>query len=227
MTTLAELRGLLADDLRDPDGKTFDSDDLDSMINSGLIEVGKIAPSRFQEDLDPVENQFEYTLRSDVFTEAIPEIEVNRVELWDATTTPMSPVSSIQPASQEYLNYSNVGWSLRDGVLELPYNTVTFIGSDFANYLIRVWGYSPYPLVSDGTDTIPVSGEREQAVRDYTMVLALKRLSMERDLFTQWQTRAGATDVSPASLMNMLSIAKADWKERARAITVLRELAGR
>jgi hypothetical protein len=80
--------------------------------------------------------------------------------------------------------------------------------------------------VSAGADVIPVSGEREQAMRDYCMVLGLKRLVNERDLFTQWQTRSGNTDVSPAALMNALNIAMADWKQRARSITVLREAPG-
>lgn len=226
MTTLVELRTKVADDLRDPDGRVFDTGDLDSFINSGLTEVGKIAPARFQEDLDPVENQFEYTLQSGVFTEAVPEIEVRRVELWDATTTPIKPVKLIYPADQAYVNFSNTGWSLRDGVLELPYDLVYFIGSDITHYLFRVWGYRPYPAVSADADVIPVSGEREQAIRDYSMLLALKRLVNERDLFTQWQTRAGNTDVSPASLMNALTIARQDWKERSRSIAVLREVGG-
>ena len=226
MTTLAQLRTKVADDIRDPDAKTFDQTAVDSMINSAIAEVGRLAPARFQEDIDPVENQFEYTLQQGVFTEAVPEIEVSRVELWDTTTTPMMPRQMIAPASQGYVNFSGTGWYNRDGVLEVPYDLVRFMGSDVANYLLRVWGYRPYPSVSADADVIPVSGEREEAVRDYVLVKALKRLSMERDLFTQWQTRAGNTDVSPASLMNMLNIATADWKQRARSITVLREAAG-
>lgn len=226
MTTLAELRTKVALDLRDPDGKTFDSDDIDLMVNSALVEIGRIAPERFQEDLDPVENQFEYTLGSDVFSSAVPEVEVNRVEMWDVTVTPNRPVALLAPASQGYINFSNTGWFNRDGVLELPYSTVASIGSDVDSWLIRVWGYRPYPPVSGDDDIVPVSGEREQAIRDYVRLLALQRLVNERDLFTQWQTRAGNSDVSPASLLSALNSAMADWKARARSITVLREAAG-
>ena len=226
MTTLAELRTKVSLDLRDPDGKTFDSDDIDLMVNSALVEIGRIAPERFQEDIDPLENTFEYTLGSDVFSAAVPEIEVNRVELWDVTTTPYRPIALLAPASQGYINFSNTGWFNRDGVLEIDYNTVVGIGSSFENYLFRVWGYRPYPSVSADEDVIPVSGEREQAIRDYVRVLSLSRLVNERDLFTQWQTRAGNSDVSPASLLSALNSAMADWKARARAITVLREAAG-
>lgn len=226
MTTLAELRTKLSGDLRDPDAKVFDSDDLNSMINSGIVEVGRLAPARFQEDIDLVENQFEYTLQTGVFTEAVPEIEVNRVELWDATTTPIMPRQMILPASQAYVNFSNTGWHNRDGILEVPYSLVRYVGATPENHLLRVWGYRPYPTVSLDADVIPVSGEREEAVREYAMVRALRRLVNERDLFTQWQTRPGNSDVSPASLMNALNIATADWKARARSITVLREAAG-
>ena len=196
------------------------------MINSAIVEIGRIAPARFQEDIDPVENQFEYILRSDVFSAAVPEIEVTRVELWDATTTPQRPLALLQPASQGYINYSNTGWANRDGTLELSYDTVAAIGADVTDYLIRVWGYSPYVTVSADADNIPVSGEREQAIRDYILVLALKRLSVERDLFTQWQTRAGNSDVSPAALLSALREAQQDWKARSRSIMVLREAAG-
>jgi hypothetical protein len=226
MTTLAELRTKVSGDLMDPSAKTFDSTAIDSFINSALTEIGKIAPARFQEDIDPVQNQFEYTLRQDVFTGAVPEIELSRVEIWDETQTPHRPLDMLAPASAGYWNYSATGWALRDGVLELPYSIVYTIGSNVANYSIRVWGYSPYKSVSAGADVIPVSGEREQAMRDYCMVLGLKRLVNERDLFTQWQTRSGNTDVSPAALMNALNIAMADWKQRARSITVLREAPG-
>jgi hypothetical protein len=226
MTTLSEMRTKVSGDLRDPDGKVFDSDAVDSLINSAIVEVGRLAPSRFQEDLDPVENQFEYTLRQDVFDEAVPEIEVTRVELWDITSTLHFPKEMVAPASQGYINFSNTGWYLRDGTLEMPYSLVKFIGSDVDNYIIRVWGYSPYPSVSGASDVIPVSGEREQAVRDYVQVLALKRLVTERDLFTQWQTRTGNTDASHASLLSAYNTALTDWRARARSIAVLREAAG-
>jgi hypothetical protein len=226
MTTLAELRTTVSTDLRDPSNKVFLTTDVDSMIKSALTEVGKLAPARFQENIDPVQDQLEYTLQSLVFTEAIPEIEVNRVELWDASVIPNKPITMVPPASEAYINFSNTGWYNRDGVLEMPYSLVAMIGTAFANYLYRVWGYRPYPTVSVDADVIPVSGEREQAMRDYCLVLGLKRLVMERDLFTQWQTHAGNTDVTPAALMNAMNLAITEWRARSRSITVLREAAG-
>lgn len=226
MTTLAQLEVKVAADLRDPSGKVFSTTDLDYMINTALTEIGIVAPARFQEDVDPVQNQFEYTLQSSVFSAAVPEIQVDRVELWDATTTPNKPLALIQPGSAEYVNFSATGWDVRDGVLEIPYFIVNFIGANYANYLFRVWGWRPYPEMTTGTDVVPVSAEREQALRDYCWVLALRRLSSERDLFTQWQTRAGNSDVSPAAIGGMLVNAERMWKEKKRSITVLRPAAG-
>jgi hypothetical protein len=225
-TTVATFQTRLARVLRDPDGKVFDSDDLLDMINSGLAEIGRIAPAQFKEEIDPVVDTFDYTLQQSVFSEAIPEIEVERVELWDATVTPAKPTTLLQPASAEYVNYSTVGWAMRDGILELPYSVVNYMGADVANFVIKVWGYRPYARMVETTDYLGVSNEREEALKVYCWLEGLRRLNTDRDLFTQWQTRAGNSDVSPAALMNMYNIAREEWKQRARQITVLRRVAG-
>jgi hypothetical protein len=68
-----------------------------------------------------------------------------------------------------------------------------------------------------------VSHELETAMRSYCRVEALRRLIVERDLFTQWQTRSNNTDVSPAALMNGLAQAEESWRRTERRLTVLRE----
>lgn len=225
-TTVATFKTRLARLLRDPGGKVFSDDDLLDMINAGLATVGRLAPLQFKETIDPIENTFDYTLQSSVFNEAVPEIEVERVELWDATTTPSRPIQLLQPASGEYINFSNTGWALRNGTLEVPYSVVYTIGSTPENYAFVVWGYRPYPSVDDDSDYLGVSNEREEAVKVYCWMEGLRRLNTDRDLFTQWQTRPGNSDVTPASLMNMYNIAREEWKQLSRSITVLRRAAG-
>jgi hypothetical protein len=48
-------------------------------------------------------------------------------------------------------------------------------------------------------------------------------LLSSRELFSQWQIRSNNTDVTPAALMNDLSLAQADWRRLSRSMTVLRE----
>jgi hypothetical protein len=226
MTAFSDLKTTVARDLRDPDNKTFTTTDLGDLVNLALVEIGRIAPVRFQEDLTPVADQLAYVLRSDAFGAAapIPEIEVARVELWDTSVTPNKPLLRLRPYDAEYLAYSNVGWKVWDGTLELPYDLVVYtIAGHESDYLIRVWGYSPYVPLSAADDDAGLSAEREAALRAYCRVEALTRLSIERDLYTQWQTRSGNSDVSPAALMNALNVAMEDWRRRSRALTVLRE----
>jgi hypothetical protein len=155
--------------------------------------------------------------------DVIPEIEVLSVELWDVTTTPYTPLYHIAPASEAYVTYSETGWRVWDGVLRIPRSIPVYVDGSEANYKLRILGYAPYTPLVNANDVVGLSNEREWALRAYCRVEALQRLVSERDLFSQWQIRSNNTDVSPAALMNALSLAQADWNRRSRQITVLRE----
>lgn len=223
MTTFGTLKTRVSEEeLRDPNQKTFSGTTVGEMILAGLVEVGRIAPQRYQEDIAPVDGQLAYVLRSDEFLGiAQPEIELVRVEVWDTTTTPARFVTRCQPAAGEYENSSPVGWRVWGGKLEITNNLESWL--DPALHLVRVWGYSPYVLPDSDDDIIPVSQELERAVRDYCRVQALRRLNQERDLFTQWQTRSGNSDISPAGLMNQLAQAEDQWRRQEKHLFVLRQ----
>jgi len=152
---------------------------------------------------------------------AVGDIELRRVEVWSNDTTPVSPVFLLAPGSAEYVNYSNTGWDFWNGVLSIPYRIFTSL--DPSIHFLRVWGYAPFDQLTAPTQVTDLSGGLEQAVMAYCRIEALQRLSFERDLFTQWQTHAGNTDVTPAALMNALSLAREDWRRKSRALMVLRE----
>lgn len=222
MTTFAEMKTLISRDLRDTDNKVFDTDTVGDLINAALAEVGRISPQRFQEDITPVADTLSYVLRSDEFAGAeVPELELTRVEIWDGSTTPHRALKRVQPLSAEYVNYSQAGWVVWGGRLELTNATEDYINVD--DHLIRVWGYSPYPKLVDDADVLPVSTEIEEAMRTYCNVEALRKLISSRVLFTQWQTRTNNSDVSPAALMNDLNIALEEWRRKSRAMFVLRQ----
>ena len=158
--------------------------------------------------------------------DAIPEIEVLSVELWDWSTTPHTPRGLIAPAAGGYTTYSEVGWRVWDGILFLPRWVPVYVKDKESDYRLRVWGYAPYAPLVNASDVVLLSNEKVQALRVYCQIEGLRRLVNDRALFTQWQSATHNTDVTPAALMNDLSLAQADWRRRERAITVLREAPG-
>lgn len=305
--TLGELKTRVAAALQDPSARTFTSAMIGELITAALVEVGRIAPEQFVEDLTPVANQLTYQLRSnefgivsysltgvaatDLFTSvahglsagdavrlsgltggtglststtyfviatdltvdafklstslsgtavnfttdltvgtwahfgagvAVPEIEVMRVEVWDASQAPDTFVTWVHPAATEYARGSDSGWSVWNGTLYLPTRTVLGMAGYELDYVIRVWGYSPYSHPDIDSDVIAVSKDIEQAMVWYCKVEALDLLLASRDLFTQWQTRSGNTDMTPAGLMNQRATAEQMWRTRSRSIQRLR-----
>lgn len=222
MGTFAELKTRVQRELADPDGVTFDSTITGDLINASLAEVGRVAPDRFQEDISTVADTLSYVLRTDVFEgEEIPEIELTRVEVWDNSTTPHRAVWLLQPQSAEPIRYSQAGWVLWNGRLELPNRVVDAI--DVTKHYIRVWGYSPYVKLVADEDVVPVGNELYECVVLLARVEAVRKLIGSRVLFKQWQTRSNNTDVTMAQLMNDLSVLSEDWRRKSRAIFVLRE----
>lgn len=149
------------------------------------------------------------------------QIELRRVEVWDESTDPECWVSTLQPASGEYLNSSQVGWDFWDGNLYVPMGVANAL--DDSKHILRVWGYAPYDRLTSDSQVTDLSDELEYAVRIYCRLEALERLVADRDQFTQWQTRSNNTDISPAGLMNQLSLAREEWRRRSRQLSLLRE----
>lgn len=221
-TTYGTLKTRVATVLQDPNARTFTAGLISELILDALVEVGRIAPEQFTEDLTPVANQIVYAVRSaDFAAVAVPEIEVMRVEVWDASQTPEAFVARVQPASREWGGQDS-GWYVWGGELYLPTKAVKGLVGHESDYVIRVWGYSPYVMPSDDADVIAVSSEVEQAMLWYIRLSSIELLLASRDLFSQWQTRSGNTDMTPAGLMNQKSIAQQEWRTRSRNIQRLR-----
>src|ERR1035437_2206365 len=173
--TFGNLKTQVASAMRDPNGKTFTPTIIGNIIQSALATIGRVAPEEFQEDLTPVADVLEYTLRSAAFdAEAVPEIEVKRVEVWDGSQTPAVLTYAILSAGSQPLGGSQDGWTVWNGKLQLPSWIVKHvIGGHEDKYLIRVWGYSPYAVPSADGDTIAISNELQWAMMDCCRVEAL------------------------------------------------------
>ena len=223
MATFAELKTAVASAISDPSNVTFLAATVGEFVNTALSEVGRISPVQFHENITLVADTLEYTLLSGTFPAAVPEIEVMRVELWEnVTDEPDKRLAVIQPASESYSMNTQSGWVNWGGILYLPRSVWSTFDGYEDTYYIRVWGYSPFEELADDADTAALSTEQKQAVFAFAKLTAIERLNADRDLFTQWQTRAGNSDISPAGLMNMLSIARDDWRRRKRELLRLR-----
>jgi hypothetical protein len=222
-TTYGELKTRILASLQDPDGRTFTAPLVTELVEAALAEVGLIAPEQFQEDLTPVENQIVYPLRSDEFgAEVVQEIEVSRVEVWDGSTTPETFISAISSAAQQPEAGMDGGWYTWNGSLYLPTRAVRGLVGYELDYLIKVWGYSPYATPSEDDDVMAVTKQVENAMVAYSRLTAIDMLLSSRDLFTQWQARSGNTDTTLAGMVNQRSVAEQAWMRRAHAIGRLR-----
>lgn len=215
MSTFTDLVTALAVDLRDPSNKTFTTTMLGNFITEALVEVGRLAPARFQQDITPLANTLIYSLHST----GDPEIELSRVEVWDITFTPDRFVTVLVPSSGEHVDESSTGWRVWNGSLYLSNGQEDWI--DPAIHLIRVWGWAPYPVVS-GSTAMPVSTELEWAVRLRARLLGLYSLLASRNVYSQWQGQSNNTDITPANIMSQIAQSEDEWRRRSRAITILR-----
>jgi hypothetical protein len=221
--TFGTLKTEVSKALRDPSMTTFVVSDVEALVNMAVSEVGRIAPQPFQEDIEPVANALTYTLRAAEFGSVpIPEIEVSRVELWDTTVTPAQQKYIVPAAAAAYRNDSQAGWINWGGVLSVPRYVPTYIDVNTQDFVIRVWGYSPYTQMSSDSDLFDGSDDLKWAIVAYCRLEALERLLADRDLYSQWQTRAGNTDMSPAGLMSALNQARDEWRRKSQRITRLR-----
>jgi hypothetical protein len=219
-STFSALKTAVSRDIRDPGNDTFSTVDVGDLINAALAEVGRIAPYQFIEDITPIADVLAYQLQTGAFGDPTPEIQVTRVEVWDAAYTPHRILYTLLPASAAYVNSSAAGWEVWGGILYLNNDVEEFL--EPARHVLRVKGYRPYKtLVGDG-DVNSASPELEAAMRVYCRVEALQRLAFSRDMFTSWQVSSSNTNVTPASLMNSLSLAQADWERRSKKLAVLR-----
>lgn len=218
MTAFSALRASISHDLSDDGGDTFDVVAVKDMVNAGIAEISRFAPRAYQEDITPVADTLSYRLQSSVFSAPEPEIMSHRVEVWDNSRTPPWFLFLARSLVGEYMDTTSAGWEVFGGLLSLTNAQASVL--DPARHLIRVWGYSPYPQLVNDNDTFPGPKTLEFAVRKFCRVEALRRLSLQRDLFTQWQRQPNNSDVSPASLLSALAAAEDDWRRTARNLVI-------
>jgi len=207
--TLTVLQAALAADLRDPNNRTFALTDLTRLLNDGLVEVNRVYPDHFTEDITVVAATSSYATR---FT------SVYRVELWET-----AGMLTVVPFGEGYSSWD--GWDLQGQnlVLPAPFCTAEFIALH-PGLKIKVSGYGRRqkfdgnsPSASTGLDS-----EAELGVRWFAAYRGFMSLMSDRSLYTQWQTQSNNSDVSMPMLLNLVSTASQQWERHKASIKVLR-----
>lgn len=221
MTTYLELRDKIARTIGDPDNDVFEDATIKDIVSSAWADLGRMAPEQYTEDITPLADTLTYALRADVFADPNPDITLRNVEIWQASPEQHRYWVSPKTSHPQHLAHSDAGWEVWNGTLRIPQRYLDLIRLD--DDTIRVWGYSPWEMVVADDDDLPFPQSYEEALVVAANVGVLRRLTSNRALFTQWQTRSNNTDVSMASLMNDLESAKDEWRRLAREMRVDRE----
>ena len=215
MSTLLELVTRVSRELRDTNNATFTAAMVTDLINSGITEIGRIAPQPFQEDIE-ADGSLSYQLGS---ATADKRWHVTRAELW--TTTPLRYYTRLPFAGDSRVNSSQAGWRMFNGYLELPQGWADFAT---AAYTLRVWGDKPYTRLVNDSDASDLGEDGEEACIEYAAFRGYDRMLAERALFKQWQTQNNNTDASFGGLMQTVSMYGQKWAQRRRQLALIREL---
>lgn len=218
--TLAELRAKVLRDLRDPNGDTFTTSQVDDFINMGIVELNRARP---------IETRTEYSGDTDFTTDSIPFNYVFRVDLcrqYNATDTKVW--STLHPSDTSH-GYGAAGWEFFGGKLILGGQLVNGIENMVELYTadqvtLAVWGYGDRDLLVGDTDEVAdfESGQDELAVRAYAQYAGTTALNEDRALFQQWQTDSNNADVSSTQLQGMQGAAEQRWSRMRSRIFLLR-----
>lgn len=220
MSTLSQIRALVARALRDPGNEVFSLSDLTDLINNGIVVVSNMAPRQYREDI-PGAGDNPIDINSGTADE---RYEIRRVEIWTAATgVPVAYYLRVPPASSEYQSNSQAGWDYWDGAIQLPKGYADILADD--TYALRVWAYAPYTEMDDAADVSDLTVETEFAVREYAILQGYERLHGDRVLFQKWQGQHNNTDVTAASLINTVQAYRSSWERLRKQLAGLRERA--
>ena len=227
MANRLDIRTQIRRELRDPDGKSWSSDEINDLINSGINAVSDLSPLEQREDITYT---FPYTSVQGSFgkiKEITPTADfysVFRVEILDAN----SVLKETLPANNG--EGSSTGWEFWNGKVLIPENyfypteTVTVSGSNYERLKVRVFGYTRHlQLLNDSVEST-CSDQELVGVRAYAVAEAMTRLMVDRANFQQWQIASGATNVSISELSILSNTARLRWREEQRRLRKMRRL---
>jgi hypothetical protein len=227
MATREDLRTQIYRELRDPDGKSWEEQEINDLINAGINAVSEFSPLELREDITYT---FPYTIVEGAFgklKEVTTENDfhnVFRVTVLDAN----GKVDEDLPPS---IGGTSTGWEFWAGKIQLPEQmyyrstTVEVSGDKYEQIKLRVYGYGRHALLDDDVTPTTLSDQEQQACRTYVVAQALSRLMTDRANFQQWQIASGASDTSISELAVLANAARQRWFEERGRLRKMRRLA--
>ena len=206
MTTLAELRDKVANDIRDPLFATFTESQVDALINAGVNEVSRVYPKELLDDV---------TLVADTYSYATEARQVFRVEHYRDNRVHALLYPNEADSSQG-------GWEVFAGEIHLPQGFVDHasIGSDF----VRLWGYGERAQLTADAQVLDADADGEWGIRYYARWQAFQAMLHDRALFKQWQGVSQNTDITPAQLQQDVLTYAGEWERHRNRLRRLRRV---
>lgn len=198
----SDIRAGVSRDLRDPDNKTFTTQEVDDLVNQAIVEVGRVYPKQDVVEMAVTDDgQRQFT--TDVTSLFRVELVKDGVVFYGVPR-----VSNMLTAAED-------GWDLHGGILWMPeFAAQRLVVADSPT--VRIWGYwrrDTFATADPDTTVFDGDAEAEFAVRTYALLLGYQRLQNDRILFQQWLTNTGNTDVSPNQLGGTADMYMSQWRE--------------
>ena len=198
-TSLSDLRTYVAQDLRDTGNATWDTNEIDALVNQGIDALADIYPKEIVQTVATVAaSTYSYAAAS--FT------NIYRLDIYSSAGS----YGGILPCGTG--EDANSGYELHGGVLYLP-----ALYSLTAGTTLRAFGYGRYIQLSAASSVTDLDASGIWAVRVFCQAKAFGRLLSDRAQFQQWQSNSNNTDVTAIGLAQLWQSARAEWRdERAR-----------
>lgn len=204
MTTLSDLETKLARALRDTAHGTWSTDELDDLINAGILAVSDVAPREIVQTVGTVAagvnsysaSSFSYVYRVDIYTAS--------GELYGTI-----PCETDGPDS---------GWQFHGGVVYLPPNWLPPDGST-----VQAWGYGAYIQLAVSSSTTDLSARAMVAVVLFGQIEGYGRLIADRAAFGQWQAEPDNRDTTLLALNQTYFSLRRRWEAEQRLLRRMRK----
>lgn len=195
---------MVANDIRDPLMATFTADQIDSLINAGMMEVSRVYPKEMIVTVPPVADTFTY----DVDLTTVFRVEVLRSGRYFATV------------DQNQDDSSQGGWEFFAGALHFPHGAVDL--RDFSEDAFKVWGYADRDQLTADAQVADLDIDGEWGVRYYARWQAYQAMLADRNLYKQWQAASQNSDITPAQMQQSVLLFSGEWDRHRNHLRRLR-----
>jgi hypothetical protein len=205
MTTLADLRVDVAQDLRDTGNATWTVAELDDLINRGIDALADVYPREIVATVaTATTGTFQYALA--------PFISIYRLDRHNSAAT------FLETIPRGTGDHPDSGWETHQSTLFVPTGMTLTTGD-----LLRAFGYARYIVLSAATSVTDVDASGLWAVRVFAQTEAFAGLLNDRAAFQQWQSNSNNTDVTALGLAQLYGQAQARWDRERRRLRRIRK----